>query len=106
MGLYDVPRTRACFVSTDRASDTLDTVARRPLFAERSDATTLTGPTGHPHEERIWVAGGKWGLPPGGLGVSPMILRLPGAEGPPEPFSAPRAPQSFIRNRAVGEVRC
>ena len=64
MGLYDVPRTRACFVSTDRASDTLDTVARRPLFAERSDATTLTGPTGHPREERSWVAGGKWGRPP------------------------------------------
>ena len=27
---------------------------------------------------------GSGACPPGGLGVSPMILRLPGAEGPPE----------------------
>ena len=54
--------------------------SHNPIF----DAATLTGPTGHPREERSWVAGGKWGLSLGGLGVSPMNVRLPGAEAPPE----------------------
>ena len=51
-----------------------------PPFAQQH---LKRGPTGHPREERTWVAGGKWGRPPRGFGGVPHDFTPPRRRGAP-----------------------